>query len=237
MAQQLMGWDTSQLPGGTGLVKTLYLQCVESLMKNRIELETSAHVSAIEQTFDLQIFYFVMKIVKENMDYLVQFRSFELFLSLNPSTSIRSVEASFNIERPISGRLKFFNMIEKYLSENYSEHLLRVMIFYKCVKKILLKQEIKSSILLNIIENCRQFGAVGVMKQIKDPPFIFYHMKNDEDEEMNTFVLVWLTIERIIKEKDENKKIMILAECHEKKDPKYCSFAHEKTIQLMKSME
>ena len=56
--------DTSQLPGGTGLVKTLYLQCVESLMKNRIELETSAHVSAIEQTFDLQIFYFVMKIVK-----------------------------------------------------------------------------------------------------------------------------------------------------------------------------
>ena len=103
------------------------------------------------------------------MDYLVQFRSFELFLSLNPSTSIRSVEASFNIERPISGRLKFFNMIEKYLSENYSEHLLRVMIFYKCVKKILLKQEIKSSILLNIIENCRQFGAVGVMKQIKDP--------------------------------------------------------------------
>ena len=176
-------------------------------MRNRIELKTFEHVSVIEQTFDFQILSFVMKVVKENMDYLVQFQSIGMFISLNPQslTYSRKLLEEIYIPRTIACRYRFFSMIKKYLLDNYDQHLFRVMIFYKCVKEILLKQQKKKHSVeiiqkrekintWKIIQNCRQFGSCSVAKSAG----------------IELFSHVWLSLERITKEDDENKKLILL---------------------------
>ena len=74
------------LPTEARVVKKLYLQCVECIVKNKIKLKTYEHETVIEQNFDLQTLSFVCEIVKKNINQLILFRKLEVFLSLNRHT-------------------------------------------------------------------------------------------------------------------------------------------------------
>ena len=209
-----------RLRGGEGMVKTLYLQCVESLIKNKIELKTFEHVSVIEQTFDLQILSFVWKLVQKNMEKLVELRKLEIFLSLN----LKDCNYIKCLEMCLPSKSSSHVYLSKYLLENYDSHLFQAILFYKYVRQYLNVWDEKLPT-LRIIQNCRQLGRKNVL---------FYqalsHQSYLDVDQFRFWLRFWGVVRYIEKEKDVKKKFIALVECYKPLDINWC--VHKETLQL-----
>ena len=193
------------LPTEARVVKKLYLQCVECIVKNEIKLKTYEHETVIEQNFDLQTLSFVCEIVKKNINQLILFRKLEVFLSLNPENKNKSILTNKSINHR---ELSTYSMLSKCLLDEYDYYLFRVILFCKSVKEffknVFIDDDDDDFNTLQIIQNCRQFA-------IKD---ILVKKSKEENVNLNSFAIVWVAIQRIDKEENVKKKIKILSECH-----------------------
>ena len=209
-----------RLTGDKGMVKSLYLQCVESLIKNKLELKTFEHVSAIEQTFDLQILSFVWKLVQKNMEKLVELRKLEIFLSLN----LKDCNYIKCLEMCLPSKSSSHVYLSKYLLENYDSHLFQAILFYKYVRQYLNVWDEKDPTLI-IIQNCRQLGRKNVL--FYQP---LHHQTYLDVDQFRFWLRFWVVVRYIEKEKDVKKKFIALAECYKRLDINWC--AHKETLQL-----